>query len=335
MLASVSLLAPYGLLACLLAVVPVAVVALAFRRQRRVSRALGLEPVPGRRALVAAALPVVACLLLGVAVAQPAVTSTTERTARSSSEVVFVTDVSRSMAASPRAGAPTRLDRARSIVAELRASVPDVPAGVSGLTDRVLPYVFTTLDEQTFAQTLARSVQIEAPPPQAVSDVATSFEPLSALTRDGFYRAGTEHRTCVLVTDGETRTDTAWNRGCRLLVVRVGTESDRIYGVNGKVDAGYRPEPTAADTVSRLARAAGSRAYSESDVGAAAAALHRLADAGPSHRVGTAQSVHALAPLLSALALVAVALELARRYLRPAAGVSLLRRHRNDATVGA
>ena len=47
MLASVSLLAPYGLLACLLALVPVAVVALAFRRQRRVSQALGLEPVPG------------------------------------------------------------------------------------------------------------------------------------------------------------------------------------------------------------------------------------------------------------------------------------------------
>ena len=335
MLASFSLLAPYGLLACGLAVVPVALVALAFRRQRRVSNALGLEPASGRRAVRAAALPAGACLLLGIALGQPAVTTTTKRTARSSSEVVFVTDVSRSMAASSGPGARTRLDRARSIVAELRASVPDVPAGLSGLTDRALPYAFPTLDAQTFSETLARSVQIEAPPPQAVSDVATSFEPLSALTRDGFYRPGTEHRTCVLVTDGETRTDSSWNGGCRLLVVRVGGPTDRIYAANGKVDAAYRPESTAVETVNRLARAAGSRAYSERDVEAPAAALQRLAAVGPAHRVGTRQSVNALAPIFAALALVAVALELARRYLRAPAGVSLLRRHRNDAAVGA
>ena len=58
------------------------VVALAFRRQRRVSRALGLEPVPARRALRAAALPAAACLMLGVAVAQPGPATTTERLAR-------------------------------------------------------------------------------------------------------------------------------------------------------------------------------------------------------------------------------------------------------------
>ncbi len=334
MIGSVSLLAPYGLLACLLALVPVAVVVLAFRRQRRASRVLGLEPASGRRAMRAAVLPAVACLMLGVAIAEPAATTTAERSARTSSQVVFVTDVSRSMTASPGPGERSRLDRARSIVTELRASVPDVPAGVSGLTDRVLPYAFPTLDAQTFAATLAGSVQAESPPPQAVSDVATSFESLSALSRDGFYAPGTEHRTCVLVTDGETRTAVSWNGGCKLLVVRVGAASDRIYAANGKVDAAYRPESTAADTVDRLARAAGSVAYSEADVGAAAAALRRVADVGPSDRVGTARSVHALAPFFAALAVVAVALDLIRRYLRPAGGVSLVRRHREDATVG-
>ena len=224
----------------------------------------------------------------------------------------------------------TRLDRARSIVAELRASVPDVPAGLSGLTDRVLPYAFPTLDEQTFSETLARSVQAESPPPQAVSDVATSFEPLSALTRDGFYKPGTEHRTCVLVTDGETRTDSSWNGGCKLLVVRVGAPSDRIYAANGKVDAAYRPESTAADTVNRLARAAGSIAYSEGGVGAAAAALRSVADVGPSQRVGTAQSVHALAPFFAALALVAIALR-----PRPALSSTRVRRlTRSEASKG-
>ena len=335
MVASVSLLAPYGLLACLLALVPVAVVALALRRQRRVSRALGLAPLPGRRALRAGALPAFACLMLGIAVAEPAVTTTTERSARTSSEVVFVTDVSRSMTASSGPGAPTRLDRARSIVAELRGSVPDVPAGLSGLTDRVLPYAFPTLDPQTFSSTLAGSVQAESPPPQAISDVATSFEPLSTLSRDGFYTPGTEHRTCVLVTDGETRTPSSWGGGCKLLVVRVGSAADRIYAANGKVDAAYRPESTAAGTVGRLARAAGSVPYSEGDVGAAASELQRIADVGPSARVGTGRSVHALAPLLAAIALLTVTLDLVSRYLRPAGGVSLVRRHRQDATVEA
>ena len=127
MLASVSLLAPYGLLACLLALVPVAVVALVYRRQRRVSQALGLEPVSGRRAARATALPALTCLLLGIAIAQPAVTTTTERSARTSSEVVFVADVSRSMTASSGPGERTRLERARAIVvgaARVRARRP-------------------------------------------------------------------------------------------------------------------------------------------------------------------------------------------------------------------
>jgi hypothetical protein len=335
MLASVSLVAPYGLLACLLAVVPVAVLTLAFRRQRRVSKALGLEPARGRRAGRAAGLPAVACLLLGIAIAQPAVTTAAERSARTSSEVVFIADVSRSMTASRGEGKPIRLDHARSVISALRASVPDVPAGLSGLTDRVLPYAFPTLDKETFSETLARSVQVESPPPQAVSDVATSFEPLSRLARDGFYGPGIKRRSCVLVTDGETRADTSWTGGCRLLVVKVGTAADRIYGANGKVDAAYRPESTAAETVGRLARAAGSRAYSEGDVGAAAAALRRLADVGASHRVGTAQSVDNLAPLFAALALIVVALDLVRRHLRAARSVSPIRMHRKDVTFGA
>ena len=175
---------------------------------------------------------------------------------------------------------------------------------------------------------------MESPPPQAVSDVATSFEPLSTLSRDGFYRPGTEHRTCVLVTDGETRTDISWNGGCKLLVVRVGSATDRIYAANGKVDAAYRPESTAASTRRpagpRIGRGGVLRGRRGRRCGGAAARRRRRAET----RVGTAQSVHALAPFFAALALVAVALDLIRRYLRPAGGVSLVRRHREDATVG-
>ena len=46
---------------------------------------------------------------------------------------------------------------------------------------------------------------IESPPPQQVSTNATSFEALTSLARDGFFTRRAAQRTCVLVTDGETR----------------------------------------------------------------------------------------------------------------------------------
>jgi hypothetical protein len=339
-LAGLSLLAPWGLLACGLGLVPLGVLALAFARQRRVAAVLGLEPAPASRVLGVAALPVAACLALGVAVAQPVLTTTSEVTARTASEVVFVTDVSRSMLASRRPGAPTRLDQARDVVARLRATVPAVPAGISGLTDRVLPYAFPTLDRGVFAETLASSVRVDAPPPQEVSTVATTYAPLAALVRDGFFSPAATHRTCVLVTDGESRGDVgpvsalARGRGCRLVVVRVGSPSERIYGANGKVEAGYRPESGAAATVAQLARAAGGAAFSAGDLGAAGTALKAAADVGPSRRAGVAETTHSLGPFLAALAILAVALTLVRPYRRIVRELFTSSGQRYDAAAG-
>jgi hypothetical protein len=333
-LAGISLVAPYGLLACALALVPLGVVALAFVRQRRVARALELEPAGARGAIRAAALPVVACLMLGVATAQPTLTTTAERSARTSSEVVFLTDVSLSMLAAPQPASPTRLDRARSVVEQLRGAVPEVPAGISGLTDRALPYLFPTLDRVAFTDTLVRSVQPDAPMPQGLANVATSYAPLSFLVRNGFYSRGTKHRTCVLVTDGETRGGFGAPDGCRLLAVRVGSQADRIFQRNGKVVAAYRPESTAASTFERLARISGGEAFSEGELVAAAAALRKAADVGPRRRIGMAESAHSLAPIFAALALAAVALVVIRRYVRPAGRASLSRRDRVSLTVG-
>ena len=132
--------------------------------------------------------------------------TTETRRLRTSSEVVFVVDVSRSMLAASSAEGPTRLDRARDVVRSLRASVDAVPAGLTGLTDRALPYLFPTADDRAFDRTLARSVSDDAPPPQEVNLVATTFEPMATIGRDGFFSPRTRFRTCVLVTDGEART---------------------------------------------------------------------------------------------------------------------------------
>ncbi|MEI7760584.1 MAG: hypothetical protein WCJ67_07390 [Thermoleophilia bacterium] len=317
-LAALSLQEPLGLLLCLLALLPLAVTALAGHRQRNVARSIGLQPALLRGALAGPALAALCCVALGIAVAQPLLTTTSGRSARVSSEVVFVTDISQSMLAARDAGGRTRLDRAREAVARLRAAVPDVPAGISGLTDRVLPYLFPTLDEGTFAETLARSVQVNAPPPRAVSTVATSFAPMTSLVGNGFFTPDTERRTCVLVTDGETRSAGLDSQPrCRLLVVRIGSAAERIFRADGSAVAGYRPESSAATTAENLARSSGGAAFTESDLPAAVAALREAAAVGPRQRVGPVATSHALAPFFAAVSLVGVALILLRTLRRP------------------
>ena len=178
------------------------------------------------------------------------------------------------MTASSGPGAPTRLDRARSIVAELRASVPDVPAGLSGLTDRVLPYAFPDArraDVLRDARAAACRRSRRRRRRSRTSPRASSRSPRSPAT------ASTRRAPSIAPASSSPTARRAqtvsWSGGCKLLVVRVGSAADRIYAANGKVDAAYRPESTAADTVGRLARAAGSVPYSEGDVGAAASEL--------------------------------------------------------------
>jgi hypothetical protein len=340
--ASLSFLTPEALLLCGAALIPVGVLVMIARRQQRVARALRLGPESPRWAVPAAALTAGACMALGVAAAQPVLWTTTTRTVRTESEIVLVVDVSRSMLASARPGGASRLDRAKRLAGRLRAAAPDVPAGISGLTDRVLPYLFPTVDRGVFTATLERSVEVDTPPPQAVATVVTSFATLPSLVRDGYFSRRAKHRTCVLFTDGETRGtgddtgdggslpslgggslpllgggssgsgDVATGAvdaqalggpgGCRLVVVRVGDADERIYDANGVVEAGYRPEPSASSAVEQLARSAGGTAFTEDEVSRASAAVRGAAEIGPSHPVGFESSVRRLAPFFAGIA---------------------------------
>ena len=312
--ADVSLLAPSGLLACALALVPVVVLWWTARRQQRTAAVLRLVGASPRRLVHPGVLAVAACVLLGVALAQPVLTTTQSRVARTSSEVVFVADVSQSMRASVGRDRPARIDEARAVIGRLRGQIPGVPAGISGLTDRVLPFVFPTLDRSAFSETLVRSVRVDSPPPQDVSTVATTYSPLASLVADGFYSRTAEHRTCVLVTDGETRDGAgdvgslAGRRGCRLVVVRVGTPADRIYDARGRVDAAYRPEPSGATSTEQLARVAGGSVFTSAQLAAAGGAVAAAADVGPQGRVGVETSVRSLAPYLAVVSLLCVTL---------------------------
>jgi hypothetical protein len=324
-LASLTFLTPRGGFLVVVAVIPLAVLVRSTLHVEGIARRLGLARAGRRPEVTSALLALAVCALLALAAAQPAWRSSEHRRARTASQVFFVVDVSRSMAAAPNLSGSTRLARARSVVTRLRGAVPTVPAGLAGLTDRVLPYLFPTLDDRAFAETLSRSVLVEAPPPQQVSTNATSFAALGSLARDGFFTKAATQRTCVLVTDGESRSYSAADvvgalqggRGCRLLVVRVGSGDDRVFGADGSPEAGYTPDPAAADQARALAEAAGGQSFSESDLSAAAAALRRAADVGPEGRQRAQATNRALAPYAAILALVALAGLLAVRLRRP------------------
>lgn len=322
-LASLSLLTPGGLLVGLTALLPTILLLLVARRQARAATTIGLRPASARAVAPLAVVSATACVALGLAAAQPVVTTTETVSARTRSEVVFFVDVSRSMRASAGPGEPTRLQRARSAVERLRLAVPDVPAGISGLTDRALPYLFPTLDADVFSETLAQSVAVDSPPPlwSAFATVATSFAPMGTVMRNGFFGHGVRYRTCVLLTDGEARSTlgdptSRGRRGCRLVVVRVGDGGDRIFTPAGNPVASYRPEASATASIARVARIMGGVVFGENDLGDAATALRTAADRGPRAPVGVAQTARPLAPWLAGLALSLVVAIVALRTLR-------------------
>ena len=284
--------------------------------------ALGLPPAGLRPLGPRAATAVAICALLGLAATQPVVQTTRTEHVRKSSQVLFVVDVSRSMLASDGPAGPSRLERARSVVRHLRRAVPDVPVGVAGLTDRILPYVLATSDEATFEDVVGRSVLIEAPPPQEVARNATSFGPLAGVPTSGFFPRSATRRTCVLVTDGAPYSTADVARaldgrgGCSLLVVQVWAPGERVYGALGKPESAYRPDDAAPTSVRRLAAVTRGQSFDAGQTARAAASLRRHAEVGPTGRAKLVERQRPLAPLLAGVAL-ALAVALAAAILRP------------------
>ncbi len=172
---SFTFLTPLGGLLVLAVVLPLAGLVLAERRVSAARALLRLARPPGgapRATIVAlAAVPV----LLGLAVAQPALRAPKTANVRTDAEAMFVLDTSRSMLASAGPGEPSRLARAQRAAVRLRAAIADVPAGVGTLTDRALPNLLPIADTAAFDATVERAVGIERPPPQEVNVNATTL----------------------------------------------------------------------------------------------------------------------------------------------------------------
>ncbi len=241
---------------------------------------------------------------------------------RTDAEAFFAIDTSRSMLAARSPTGQDRLDRAKEAAERLRAAIPDVPAGVASFTDRLLPNLFPTPDPAVFAATVQRAVGIERPPPGGSALTVTTFDALSAVTKDAYFTPGRRRLLLVVLTDAESkdfdaaalRTTLGRARDIHTVLVRIGSSREHVYGREGLPEADYRPEATA-PKIRRFEEATGARAFDESGLGAAAAALR--ADAGSGRRLllGNESDSTEVAPYLVLAAFFPLGLLLWRRNL--------------------
>lgn len=309
---------PLGAVVGFLAVVPLAALLLTELRARRVRNVLGLG-APGRLVTALLVLSVVATgVLVGAAAAEPVLERGTTRHERTDANAWVVIDQTRSMLAARGARLPNRIARARELAVQLRAAVPELKVGVASFTDRTLPHLFPTLDEDVFAATVRHSIGIERPPPSRRRRTATALGALEALGTHGFFPATPERRIAVVLSDFETDPFSAARLGARLrrqrielVLVHVWDARERIFG--GIEDAGYRADPASRRTVSRLAAAANGQAFGEADAGRAAAALRRQLGSGTLEPRWQERARTELAPWLALAALVPLGVILWRR----------------------
>jgi hypothetical protein len=296
-------LTPGAGLVALAAVIPLAALVAVTRRARQLRSLLNLEePVAILRN---GAVAVVAIgVLVGLAAAQPVWAQTRTERIRSDAEVYFVFDTSRSMLASVGPSGAIRLDRAKEAALKLRDRLADVPAGVASITDRTLPHLFPSPDEQAFRATVEQAIAVEQPPPMAYfkTNVST-LAPLSAVATRGFFSPQAKHRVLVVLTDGESRPfDEAAlgivlrrGHGIKPVFVHVWNAKELVYS-DGTAEPDYRPDPESGALLAHIAAAAGGSALEERDLSGALAAIRRDLGGGPTRATQTSRAELALGP---------------------------------------
>jgi hypothetical protein len=310
-------LTPLGGLVALAAVLPLAAALLARARTEVVRTRLRLPP-PERTAELRPLLAAAAIALLGIAAAQPAVTRSSHPQSRTDVQAVFVLDTSRSMAASSSPTAPTRLDRAAAAAITLRNAIPDVPAGVLTLTDRVLPDLLPVADVGGFDGVVGRAVRIESPPPQATSVRATTYSALGQVASGDVFPPSATRRIIVLLSDGEsgpvgTSQLSRTLAGYRFEAVRFWASDESVYTPDGRPEAAYRPDPSGRAVLADVASSLGGKSFEQNELKAATRYLRSLVGSGRTV-AGAATEEHryplgpyvALLALLSALAFLGV-----------------------------
>jgi hypothetical protein len=312
---------PTAALVALAGLVPLALVLVVERRNERARALLGLSAPPPRSRWTLRIAVVAIAAALGLAAAQPVLSSTTPRLARLDAEALVAVDTSRSMDASATAESDVRLDRARRIALRIRAALGDVPTGLGTFTDRPLPLLLPTTDRNAFAAAIEKSLGIERPPGLQSSTTISSFDAVAPFPLEGYFRPGARKRLLVILTDAES---TGFNEpGVRksfeakprtaVVLVRIGRSGERVFGASGQPESAYIPPPATGETLHDFLAATHGRAYPEDDVAGAEQAAVRAIGSGPTANLGSTTARHDLAPWLVVAAAVPLAIVLRRR----------------------
>jgi hypothetical protein len=318
---SVEFLTPLAGLVALLCLVPLA----AFVRARVVARrkraSVGLSEPRRRAYLLPLAAVLAAAASLGLAAMQPVVSFDETRRVRTDAEAFIVIDTTRSMLASAGPGSRQRIARAKAIATLIEERVPTVPVGLASVTDRTLPHLLPSADQEVFRATLAKSIGIERPPPvHTFLTRVTSLEALSAVATQGFFSPTARRRVLVVVTDGESLP------GSRARLAQlfrappgIATVFVHVWGRNERVFRGTTPEPAykadpgARGWLDRLAFEVGGQVYGEDELAKVAQRVPKLLGDGPSIVQGERRRDVPAAPYFAAFAFVPLALVLWRR----------------------
>jgi hypothetical protein len=319
---SISLLTPAGALFAVTALVPLAALALHDRRLRQVRAALRLDQPTLRPRLGLVVAVVAVPSLLALAMTQPVIRTTTGQPVRTDAQVFYVLDVSRSMLAAADPEGATRIQRATRAALRMRTSLASIPSGLASMTDRVVPHVFPTSDEEVFAAALTQSMRVNNPPPRGFEETATLFESLDAFSGTNLFSPGVKRRLVVVLTDGETREyyvptlRDALARGPRtdFLIVRLSHSGERVWAGNSP-DPGYQPDPSSAQKVRQLSSITHGSAFEEDEIGKAIGRARELVGDGPVVERGETLRVYSLARWIALCALAPLGYVLWRRNL--------------------
>ncbi len=317
----VTLLTPLGALLALVVALPLAALLLVRRRGAEVRRAIRLpEPAAFVRRLPLAAL-VGTAVLLGLAAAQPRLEWTSSRKVRSDAEAFVVLDTSRSMLARSSPRSPIRYQRARRAALRFRSAFADVPVGIASFTDRVLPHLFPSVDDDVFVATLRRSIGIDRPPPQGTfNSTATRLTALESVVGRRFFSPTSRARLVFVITDGESvpvsgaKLGAAFRRppGVDTVFLHVWDASERVYD-GADPEPQYSPDPRSRSILDAAAETVGGYVYEEDQLGAAIAKAHTLLGDGPTATRGERRNQVGLAPYLVGAVFLPLALLLWRR----------------------
>ena len=163
---------------------------------------------------------------------------------RDDAEVIVVLDTSRSMLAQtgPRSRDPLRAGNEAAL--RFRAAFEDVPVGIASFTDRVLPHLFPSSDEEVFVATLSRSLGIERPPPHgAFVSIATRLAALGVDRQPPLLPP--DRPQAARLRDHRRRERPVLRRGSGRVPPTAGVETIFLHVWNGdeRVFDGNQPEP--------------------------------------------------------------------------------------------